>query len=258
MTYNEKKSLYESIMQDIAKTVKRQINESDDSELSTNERTFFIINGDNEKDRASFSIRYNSINKLYLICYIIRNASSINVSDSFFKIKSNSADFEKKFKEFEKTKIYNFSDDIAEKIDKLIENVYRKCFSDKTKSSDVAKSIESILPSILNIEFSSNTNNVNVNHKVNLSNSSLYNKCLNNVRDILSRRNFDKEWAIETMPLNKYTDEELLFRYSAALKLFNLEKPTNIQDVIKIGVFKNYIFEYINRKMRSTFENLPI
>ena len=258
MTYNEKKSLYESIMRDIAKTVKRQINESDDSELSTNERTFFIINSDNEKDRASFSIRYNSINKLYLICYIIRNASSINVNDSFFKIKSNSADFEKNFKEFVKTKIYNFSDDVAEKIDELIENVYRKCFSGKTKSSDVAKSIESILPSILNIESSSNTNNVNVNHKVNVSNSSLYNKCLNNVRDILSRRNFDKEWAIETMPLNKYTDEELLFRYSAALKLFNLEKPTNIQDVIKTGVFKNYIFEYINRKMRSTFENLPI
>ena len=30
MTYNEKKSLYESIMKDIAKIVKRQINESND------------------------------------------------------------------------------------------------------------------------------------------------------------------------------------------------------------------------------------
>lgn len=28
MTYNEKKSLYESIMKDVAKTVKRQINEA--------------------------------------------------------------------------------------------------------------------------------------------------------------------------------------------------------------------------------------
>ena len=29
MTYNEKKSLYESIMKDVAKTVKQKINESD-------------------------------------------------------------------------------------------------------------------------------------------------------------------------------------------------------------------------------------
>ena len=29
MTYNEKKSLYESIMKDVAKTVKRRLNESD-------------------------------------------------------------------------------------------------------------------------------------------------------------------------------------------------------------------------------------
>ena len=28
MTYNEKKSLYESIMKDVAKTVKRKLNES--------------------------------------------------------------------------------------------------------------------------------------------------------------------------------------------------------------------------------------
>ena len=107
MTYNEKKSLYESIMRDIAKSVKRQINESDDSELSANERTFFIINSDNEKDRASFSIRYNSINNLYLIYYIIRNASIINMSDPYFEVESNSADFEKNLKKFVKTNINN-------------------------------------------------------------------------------------------------------------------------------------------------------
>jgi hypothetical protein len=38
MTYDEKKSLYESIMKDIAKTVKRQINENSVSEIDTNER----------------------------------------------------------------------------------------------------------------------------------------------------------------------------------------------------------------------------
>ena len=35
MTYNEKKSLYESIMKDVAKTVKRQINEADVAPLSS-------------------------------------------------------------------------------------------------------------------------------------------------------------------------------------------------------------------------------
>ena len=251
MTYNEKKSLYESIMKDVAKSVKRQINEGNDSELSSNERTFFIINSDNEKDKASFSIRYNSINRLYLIYYIIINAS---ISDSFFEIKSNSADFEKNFKEFAKTKINKLSEDKQNTIDELIEKVNKKCFRQKEKSSDVARSIESTLPSIFNIKSSSNNNN----RKINASNQSLYNRCLTNVRDVISRHNFDKKWATATMPLDKFTDEELLFRYSVALKVFNLEKPTNIQDVIKMGVFKNYIFEYINRKMRSTFENLPI
>ena len=33
MTYNEKKSLYESIMKEVAKTVKRKINETVDSDL---------------------------------------------------------------------------------------------------------------------------------------------------------------------------------------------------------------------------------
>ena len=48
MTYNEKKSLYESIMKDVAKIVKRQINESDsDDELRTMAKE--LKNGNNER-----------------------------------------------------------------------------------------------------------------------------------------------------------------------------------------------------------------
>ena len=38
MTYNEKKSLYESIMKEIAKTVKHQINEADENNKSSNKK----------------------------------------------------------------------------------------------------------------------------------------------------------------------------------------------------------------------------
>ena len=43
MTYNEKKSLYESIMKDIAKTVKKQINEANIREMKLSENGYINL-----------------------------------------------------------------------------------------------------------------------------------------------------------------------------------------------------------------------
>lgn len=65
-------------------------------------------------------------------------------------------------------------------------------------------------------------------------------KSLANVRDAISRHNFDEQWATNVPPLSKYNDIELLNRYVAALLVFHKPCPTTMEEVDEIGVFKNY------------------
>lgn len=57
MTYNEKRSLYESIMKDVAKTVKRQINEAGIAPLSS------VSDGKNVSFRQLYKEIYKAMNK---------------------------------------------------------------------------------------------------------------------------------------------------------------------------------------------------
>ena len=59
MTYNEKKSLYESIMRDVAKTVKRQINEAGVLPLSS------VSNGKNISFRQLYKIMNKYSDEMY-------------------------------------------------------------------------------------------------------------------------------------------------------------------------------------------------
>ena len=80
-------------------------------------------------------------------------------------------------------------------------------------------------------------------------------KALANVRDMVSRRNFDKNWATEVKPLPRLNDVELLNRYVAALLVFHAECPKNMDDVERIGIFKHYAEKMIDEGT-ITFEDI--
>ena len=71
-------------------------------------------------------------------------------------------------------------------------------------------------------------------------------KALANVRDMISRRGFDRTWATNVPALPKFDDIELLNRYVAALLVFHEQCPTTMEEVDEIGVFKNYAHKMIN------------
>ena len=81
-----------------------------------------------------------------------------------------------------------------------------------------------------------------------------------NVYDMAKRRNFDKEWAKNIMPISRFSPEELLKRYVCALMIFNCrKKPTCLRDVMDIGIFKNYMIEYLDKtKSYDVFDNLNL
>ena len=56
MTYNEKKSLYESIMKEVAKTVKRRLNENAEYDMKQLS---------NDRDKAERSGNWDEFNKKY-------------------------------------------------------------------------------------------------------------------------------------------------------------------------------------------------
>ena len=74
MTYNEKKSLYESIMKDVAKIVKRQINESTDDLIST-EDAQKIMNSENGLDGYEYIYDNDS-----MYTYFIKSRASLRPS----------------------------------------------------------------------------------------------------------------------------------------------------------------------------------
>ncbi len=57
MTYNEKKSLYESIMKDIAKMVKRRLNENNEKNKLYNDGWFVGFMTDENDDKIIFAIK---------------------------------------------------------------------------------------------------------------------------------------------------------------------------------------------------------
>jgi hypothetical protein len=71
-------------------------------------------------------------------------------------------------------------------------------------------------------------------------------KALANVRDMISRRGFDRDWATNVPALPKFDDIELLNRYVAALLVFHEQCPTTMEEVDQIGVFKNYAHKMID------------
>lgn len=71
-------------------------------------------------------------------------------------------------------------------------------------------------------------------------------KALANVRDMISRRGFDRTWATNVPALPKFDDIELLNRYVAALLVFHEQCPTTMEEVDEIGVFKNYAHKMID------------
>ena len=54
-------------------------------------------------------------------------------------------------------------------------------------------------------------------------------KALANVRDMISRRGFDRTWATNVPALPKFDDIELLNRYVAALLVFHEQCPTTME-----------------------------
>ena len=81
MTYNEKKSLYESIMKDVAKTVKRKINESEDILSHGNDDLFGFRDGIREESYIIIGgTDYISDNKSMRDYYFQANVSSIRSS----------------------------------------------------------------------------------------------------------------------------------------------------------------------------------
>ena len=80
-------------------------------------------------------------------------------------------------------------------------------------------------------------------------------KALANVRDMISRRGFDRAWATNVPALPKFDDIELLNRYVAALLVFHEQCPTTMEEVDEIGVFKNYAHKMIDDGT-ITFEDI--
>ena len=80
-------------------------------------------------------------------------------------------------------------------------------------------------------------------------------KAMANVRDAASRRNFNEQWAKDVKPLSKFNDIDLKERYVAALLVFRPyllknglpECPKTEEDIDKIGIFKNYAHEFLDR-----------
>ena len=76
MTYNEKKSLYESIMNDIAKSVKRQINEAGIADLSLLNKNGKVNLSSNKEGKVNMPL--SKENYSYKIMQIIYNVLSHN------------------------------------------------------------------------------------------------------------------------------------------------------------------------------------
>ena len=88
-------------------------------------------------------------------------------------------------------------------------------------------------------------------------------KALANVRDAASRRDFNEDWAINAMPSPKFDDVELLNRYVAALLVYRKPCPKTMEDVEKIGIFKNYAKQMIEdgsitlEDVKKLYDNSP-
>ena len=97
MTYNEKKSLYESIMKNIAKTIKRQINEAEVTNLNSSSKpTITSFAEDNDDSFNSLESKLDSVSLLFKnnkpkerACLAIENAFQVN-KDNFNENEFNS------------------------------------------------------------------------------------------------------------------------------------------------------------------------
>ena len=80
-----------------------------------------------------------------------------------------------------------------------------------------------------------------------------------NVYDMAERRHYDRQWAENIQPNPKFSYEELLKRYVCALIIFKCQKPTCLKDVLNIGIFKNYMIEYLDKtKNYDVFNELKL
>lgn len=67
------------------------------------------------------------------------------------------------------------------------------------------------------------------------------------VGDAFRRRNFNEKYAINATPLQYFSEADLIYRYVAALILFNKDIPNSLDDVESIGIFKNYVDAYLKK-----------
>ena len=67
------------------------------------------------------------------------------------------------------------------------------------------------------------------------------------VGDALRKRNFDVKYAINATPLQYFSEADLIYRYVAALILFDKDIPNSLDDIKSIGIFKNYADAYLKK-----------
>ena len=56
-----------------------------------------------------------------------------------------------------------------------------------------------------------------------------------------------EKYAINATPLQYFSEADLIYRYVAALILFDKDMPNSLDDVESIGIFKNYVDAYFEK-----------
>ena len=136
MTYNEKKSLYESIMIDIAKMVKRQINEAVIKDGYVLDQYL-----DEKNDiKIRFGIKSTSKEDSMFFYSAFLDATSQSLNSLFIKVQGAG----KTNKEWAK----NVTKDTFDRLDDMIEKIYRACFKGTTNGYTLAKKMKSVAPKL--------------------------------------------------------------------------------------------------------------
>ena len=144
MTYNEKKSLYESIMKEVAKTVKRKLNEAVSKDESITDQYF----DEDNNIKVEFNIKSISDEEsmFYYSAFVYATLDAIGILFIRTLFLDNNKN---KWKEWEQ----KLDDDIKDEMDDVTFKLYDECFKDATNGYTLAKKIKEVAPSF-GFEFS--------------------------------------------------------------------------------------------------------
>ena len=154
MTYNEKKSLYESIMRNVAKTVKRRLNES--VEDNSDEVLFYIKDAETE-EIAYFTIpefSFDNVNT-YLLVHFIKDVD-ITTPNKFLTIDTDNKNFWMKYKQQFRAGLAGQildeidNDDYKYDMMEYLEDKIRECF-EKNTVKEIADCLEANIPFYLKL-----------------------------------------------------------------------------------------------------------